>query len=54
MNFNIMSKNPANHIIMGNSIQIGDLGWQEQLASFESRLLYRTEILKFIESSKGQ
>jgi len=49
INFNIKSMNGANHIISANELLMGDLGWQETLNSFGSRILYRTEILKFIE-----
>ena len=52
VNFNIMSENAVHHIVPANDLLMGDLGWQETLNSFGSRILYRTEILKFLNKKK--
>lgn len=52
VNFNVMSNNALEHIVSGNDLQIGDNAWQQKLASVDSRIIDREEILKVIRNNK--
>ncbi len=54
INFNIESSDATNHIIEANGILTGDQGWQDQIHSVESRLMWRTDILNFLLKNKGE
>ena len=51
VNFNVVSTNPAEHIVVANDLLMGDLAWQTFLHSRESRLIYRKDIMNAIDKN---
>ena len=52
MNFNVVSSNPIQHIVVANDLQMGDLAWQEKLHSIEARMYHRQDLWNYLERQK--
>lgn len=52
MNFNVASANVVHHIVVANGVLTGDSGWQEQLNNTASRVIWRNDIIKFLNKDQ--
>lgn len=49
VNFNVVSKNPSEHIVVANNLLMGDIAWQTFLHSKETRIIYRNDMKNALE-----
>jgi hypothetical protein len=54
VNFNVMSANPEHHFLPASGIILGDNAWQQRLASVDSRILLRSDLVREIENKSEQ
>ena len=53
VNFNVMSRDPANHFVAAGGLILGDNAWQQRLASTEARILQRSDLLQAMQNERS-